>query len=73
MLKIDRLLRDRNWGFVLFTVYDAIMYEIRTEHLMDALALIKETMEGSGPAGEVPWPIDITAGPSWGDAEEVEL
>lgn len=45
MIKLNTILRERDWGRTLFTVHDSIEFEIRKEHLDEACLLIKEVME----------------------------
>lgn len=45
LIRLEEALRTRGWGYVLFTVHDSIEFEVKTEHLEEAVALIKDIME----------------------------
>lgn len=65
-------------GYILGTVHDATLFEIRTEHLREALPILKTTFENLplkrrfGVTLDVPIVADIKVGTHWGDARELE-
>ena len=61
-------------GRVLFTVHDAIMCELKTERLDEALAVLRQVMENPAlpKKATFPWTVNIKAGSSWGATEEVK-
>lgn len=64
-------------AYVLGTVHDAINFEIRNDHLADALPIIKHTMENLplkrvfGVSLDVPIISDLKVGSHWGGAQEL--
>jgi DNA polymerase-1 len=67
LTRLDDRLRREGLGFVLGTVHDSIMYEVRTEQLEVALPIIREEMEASPIPSSVKWQTDISYGPNWGE------
>ena len=65
-------------AYVLGTVHDAINFEIRNDHLAEALPIIKHTMENLplrrtfGVVLDVPITSDLKVGSHWGGAKELE-
>ena len=59
------------------TVHDALLFEIKDEHVPRALPIIKDTMEGLplrkkfGVNVDVPIKVDLKVGRNWGDAREI--
>lgn len=64
-------------GYVVGNVHDATLFEIRTEHVAQALPLIKDTYENLplekmfGINLDVPMIADLKIGSHWGDAREL--
>jgi DNA polymerase-1 len=66
-------------GHCVGLVHDAVNYEIRDDHLAEALPIIKDTMEDVshlrrrfGVHVDVPIVADLKVGQHWGDARELE-
>lgn len=72
LIRLNRSLREQDLGYVLGTVHDSIMYEVRTERLEEALELIRSQMEESPIPSPVEWKVDIKFGPNWGAAQKWE-
>lgn len=79
MILIDDEFRAKGIdGHVLGTVHDAINFEIRNEHLAEALPIIKFHMENLpleeyfGCILDVPIATDLKVGSHWGDAKELD-
>ncbi len=45
LIAIHYLLKEKQLGYILFTVHDSIEFEIKTNRLEEGIALIKDTME----------------------------
>lgn len=64
-------------GRFISTVHDALLFEIRSDHVARALPLIKDTMENLplrkkfGVTVDVPIKVDLKVGAHWGDAREL--
>lgn len=79
MIEINRIFRARNIaGYCIGLVHDALNYEIRDDHLKEALPIIKDTMEDMdivyrkfGTVVDIPIIADVAVGQHWG--EKVEL
>jgi uracil-DNA glycosylase family 4 len=79
MILINREFRRQGLdAHVLGTVHDAINFEIKNEHLAQALPIIKHTMENLpmrrtfGVTIDVPIVSDLKVGSHWGGAKELE-
>jgi DNA polymerase I-like protein with 3'-5' exonuclease and polymerase domains len=65
-------------GHFISTVHDALLFEIRDDHVRKALPIIKDTMENLplkrkfGVVVDVPIKVDLKVGRYWGDARELE-
>jgi DNA polymerase I-like protein with 3'-5' exonuclease and polymerase domains len=65
-------------GRFISNVHDALLFEIRDDHVGKALPIIKRTMEDLplrqkfGVEIDVPIKVDIKVGRYWGDARELE-
>jgi len=68
-IKLASELRKRDWGYTLFTVHDAIIFEVRTERLAAACELIRKTMIAPTFETCAVFDVDIATGPSWGEME----
>lgn len=79
MVRINRKFRKRGiQGHCLGLVHDAINYEIRDDHVAEALPIIKDVMEDMsiirkkfGVHMDVPIIADLKLGQHWGDTEEL--
>jgi len=79
MLEINRkFLKKKLPGYTIGTVHDALLFEVRTEAVGDALPIIKDTMENLplehkfGVVLDIPIISDLKVGTHWGDARELE-
>ena len=73
-VRLDRELRARQWGSVLFGVHDSLLFHLRKDRVADAHPLIVDVM-GNPPYLEdrgVKWEVDGKVGQSWGSAIPVE-
>jgi uracil-DNA glycosylase family 4 len=78
MVLLDQQFREQLMDVrILGTVHDAILFEIREEHVAQVLPKIKQTMENLplekkfGVYLDVPIKVDVKAGTHWGDAREL--
>lgn len=78
LIEIDRKLqRKKIEGYVIGTVHDALMFEVKDEQVWQALPIIQDTMENLpldklfGLHLDVPIVADIKVGTHWGDAREL--
>jgi hypothetical protein len=65
-------LKQRGWGWILFTVHDSIVCEIKKAHLQQALTLIRDIMTVQPLDTEVPLEIDLEVGSRYGNVEKVK-
>lgn len=81
MVGINKKFRKRGiQGHCLGLVHDAINFEIRDDHLAEALPIIKDTMEDVRPMSkkfgihvDVPIIADVKVGQHWGGAREISV
>lgn len=81
MVEINKKFRKKGiQGHCLGLVHDAINFEIRDDHVAQALPIIKDTMEDVRPMKkkfgihlDVPIVSDLKVGRHWGDAREIEV
>jgi len=64
ILLLHKLLLEKGWGYMILTIHDSIFFEIKDECLAEALPVIKEVMESTGPMimPELKTPIDFDIG-----------
>lgn len=80
MIEINQTFRNLGiQGHCLGLVHDAINYEIRDDHLAQALPIIKDTMEDMdivyrkfGTVVDIPIVADVSVGQHWGDKLELK-
>lgn len=79
MLEIDRQFKELGIkGYVIGTVHDALLFEVKDKHVGRALPIIKDTMENLplerkfGVVLDIPIVSDLKVGTHWGDARELE-
>ena len=65
--------KETGWGWVLFTVHDSIVSEVKKKHLIESLSQIKAIMEAKPFDTEVPFVADLEIGPRYGKVEGIEL
>lgn len=70
---IHELLKETQYGWVLFTVHDSIVFEIKVKYLQQALSMIKPEMIKSPFDSPVPFDIDIEVGPTYKRVEKVKF
>jgi hypothetical protein len=68
----DKLTKERALGWILFTVHDSIVFEIKVSKLQEALTLIRDTMETPPFETEVPFRIDVEVGATYKKVEKVK-
>jgi DNA polymerase-1 len=77
MIKAHRLLTEEYEGRanVLTTVHDSIILEIRDDVLHEVSRRVKAIMveTGSELFPEIPWKVDVEAGPDWGHIKEIAV
>lgn len=69
--ELHRLLTEKGLGWVIFTVHDSIVFEIKRRHLQTALSLITTTMETPPFETDVPFKVDAEVGPTYKQVESV--
>lgn len=67
MMKIHNKLRREGWGHVLFAVHDSIPCEIKNQHLHEAIAYMRDTMENPPLDLNATFEVDVEVGPNWGE------
>lgn len=79
MLGINEKFRELGIkGYVIGTVHDALLFEVKDKHVARALPIIKDTMENLplerkfGVHLDVPIVSDLKVGTHWGDARELD-
>jgi DNA polymerase-1 len=78
IIELDKILRERSLGHILFFVHDSIAFEIKKERLEEGAAVIKQTMEHAldfiqKPDFYVPFPVDIEYGRGWGELQKLKI
>lgn len=78
IIALDKILRERSLGHILFFVHDSIAFEIKKERLEEGAAVIKQTMEHAldfiqKPDFYVPFPVDIEYGRGWGELQPLKI
>jgi DNA polymerase-1 len=73
LAELHKSLKETGWGWVLFTVHDSIVFEVKKKHLKQALPLIEEVMTHSPFESTVPFRIDVEVGPTYKRVEGVEF
>lgn len=53
-------------------VHDELVYEVKREHVVAVAEAVSDCMEGAWPM-RVPFPVEVSVGPSWGELEAVSL
>jgi uracil-DNA glycosylase family 4 len=71
LTKIHNAFLENLWGWVLFTVHDSIVSEVKKVHLKDALHLIQSKMEEKPFETEVPFVADLEIGQRYGKVEGI--
>lgn len=79
MIEVNRKFKQRGIaGHCLGLVHDAINYEVRDDHLKEALPILKDTMEDMdivykkfGVVVDIPIIADVAVGQHWGDKTEL--
>lgn len=69
LIQLQDQLVARGWGRVMLTVHDSLVFSIKKEHVHDAIALIKNIMTTPVFETDVPFKVDVTMGPNYGDQE----
>jgi DNA polymerase I-like protein with 3'-5' exonuclease and polymerase domains len=74
LIRLNQLFNANGWGHVLFTVHDAIVFEIANEHLDEALRLIHAEMTRTDllPCAlpeNFRLDVDVEIGPNWGETK----
>lgn len=73
LAKLHQLLKETGFGWVLFTVHDSIVFEIKVKHLQEALTMIQDEMTVSPFDSPVPFEIDVEVGPTYKRVEKVKF
>jgi DNA polymerase-1 len=71
LINIHKALRERDWGWVLFTVHDSVMCEIKDEHLEEAIELIRELAETIPFESGIHFVADFKVGQNWGELQKL--
>jgi uracil-DNA glycosylase family 4 len=78
LLVTEAFKEHRIEGYVIGTVHDSLLFEVKNKHVGKALPVIKDTMETLplerkfGMMMTVPIVVDLKVGRHWGDARELE-
>ncbi|MGH7897095.1 MAG: DNA polymerase, partial [Candidatus Binatia bacterium] len=67
MIDVDAALRREPVARMLLTVHDELVFEVRTEAVERATAIVRERMEGAA-ALRCPLAVEVHAGASWDEA-----
>ena len=70
---IHQAFLENHWGWVLFTVHDSIVSEVKRKNLREGLFLIQNTMQQKPFDTEVPFVAELEIGPRYGKVESIEL
>ena len=72
LTRLHNAFKENNWGRVLFTVHDSIVFNVKKAHLNEALSLIQAIMTDAPLDTDVPFVVDIEIGPSYKRVEGVK-
>lgn len=72
LIKLHWMLQDREWGRVLLTVHDSLVFNIRREFLHEAVALIEKEMTTPPFETKAPFAVDISVGVNYGQQESYD-
>ena len=61
-----------NGAFLLLQLHDELIYEVSENHLTKVAKIIKHEMETAIKLN-VKLPVKVRAGPSWGEAEDLDV
>lgn len=73
LTNIHKAFKETGWGWVLFTVHDSIVSEVKKSNLVEALHLIQSKMEAKPFDTEVPFVADLEIGPRYGKVESIHF
>ncbi len=72
LIKCHAALQERGWGRVLLTVHDSLVFNIRKEHIHEAVALVEQIMTTPPFETETPFSVDIAVGYNYGETEKYD-
>lgn len=67
LIQLHWLLSEKNWGRVMLSVHDSIVFSIHRDHIHEAVELIKNVMTTPIFETTTPFKVDVTLGPSYGE------
>lgn len=70
-LRLDPVVRERNWGAPLIAVHDSILFELKKATLSEALPYICKVMTTPEFKTYATFEVDVEVGPSWGEVAEL--
>ena len=73
LTNIHNAFKENGWGWVLFTVHDSIVSEVKKTRLAESLHLIQSIMEAKPFDTEVPFVADMEVGPRYGKVEGIHF
>jgi uracil-DNA glycosylase family 4 len=71
-IRLTEALKERNWGRVLFTVHDSLVFLVRKRFIHQAVALIEKEMTATEFETCAQFKVEIEVGPNLGDVEEYD-
>lgn len=69
LIQLQKELTERGWGRVMLTVHDSLVFSIKREFVHEAIPLIREIMTTPVFDTTVPFKVDVTIGPNYGEQE----
>lgn len=72
LVRLHTSLQERGWGRVLLTVHDSLVFNIKREHIHDAVALIQREMTTPPFETTTPFAVDVEVGVNYGDKEKYD-
>lgn len=72
LVRLHRKLQDRGWGRVLLTVHDSLVFNVRSEHVHEAVELIVSEMTTPPFPTETPFAVDVEVGVNYGEKEQYD-
>jgi DNA polymerase I-like protein with 3'-5' exonuclease and polymerase domains len=69
LIQLQKELTELGWGRVMLTVHDSLVFSIKKEFVHEAIPLIRKRMTTPVFETTVPFKVDVTIGPNYGEQE----
>jgi DNA polymerase I-like protein with 3'-5' exonuclease and polymerase domains len=72
LIALHSLLTAKEWGRVMISVHDSIVFSIHPENIHEAIPFIKKIMTTPMFETDIQFKVDVTVGPNYGDQESYD-